>query len=463
MKKIFSIFISLTILFNTYSCAFAENLLPSTANNKFGIHITSEKDLQSAANLINSDGGDWGYVTIVINESERDHNRWQDVLDQMRSLHLIPIVRIATKADGDSWEIPQEPEINNWIAFLNNLNWVVKNRYVIIGNEPNHASEWGGKIDPAGYSNYLYEFAQKLHQASPDFFVLPAGLDASAANTKNTMDEARFLRGMLAAQPKLFDQLDGWTSHSYPNPDFSGKDTDTGRGTIDTFDWELNYLKSLGVTKNLPVFITETGWSNINIDPEKIGSMYEYAFRNVWNDSRVIAVTPFILDYPQPPFSQFSWEKSDGSFYPYYSAFQKIPKVAGDPTQIESGQIVAAFAQPVIPLGSDFVGFILAKNTGQSIWDTKNIKIANDLGENFIKDYPFNDLEPGKLGLMFFKAETPYSTGIYSRSLFLRGSKGQRITNSFLIEAAVVKLDQTKISEFFRSFLGSLNLSNFIK
>lgn len=463
MKKVFAFLISLTILFNIPTCVFAENLPLFTSNNKFGIHITDEKDLQEAANLVNSDGGDWGYVTIVIKETERDHNRWQDVFDQMRRLHLIPIIRIATRADGDVWTIPQESEIDNWVSFLNGLNWVIQNRYVVIGNEPNHSSEWGGTLDPAGYANYLSEFAQKLHQASPDFFVLPAGFDASAGNTKDTMDEARFLRGMLSAQPKLFDSLDGWTSHSYPNPDFSGKDTDTGRGTIDTFNWELNYLKGLGVNKNLPVFITETGWSNTEVDPTKIGLMYQHAFESVWNDSRVIAVTPFILDYPQPPFSQFSWEKSDGSFYPYYSEVQKIPKVAGTPTQIESGQIVAAFAQPIIPLGSDFIGFILSKNTGQSIWNTKNIKIANDLGENFIKDYSFNDLEPGRLGLIFFKAETPYSTGIYSRSLFLRGSKGQRITNDFLIEAAVIKLDQTKIALFFRDILSSFDLGKMIK
>lgn len=444
------------------SCVLAENSPSAVSNNTFGIHITDEKDLPAAASLVNSSGGDWGYVTFVITEGERDHDRWQQVFDQMRRLHLIPIVRIATTANGDTWNIPAEAEINNWIAFLNSLNWVTQNRYIVISNEPNHATEWGGKIDPAGYADYLNEFATKLHAASPDFFVLPAGLDASAKNTSTTMDEALFLKRMLAAQPNLFDNLDGWTSHSYPNPDFSGKETDTGRGTIDTFDWELAFLKSLGVTKDLPVFITETGWSNQQIDPDKIGSMLTYAFQNVWNDPRVIAVTPFILNYPQAPFSQFSWEKTDGTFYSYYTTVQKILKVAGTPVQKVSGQIIGALAQPVILPGSDFVGAILAKNTGESIWDQKDILISSDTNDVPIAGYSFSDIEPMKLGLIVFKAAAPSNTGIYSKSLFLSNTKGTRISNSFPIESVITAINKMQIDSFFAkigSYLqSSLNL-----
>ena len=67
---------------------------------------------------------------------------------------------------------------------------------------------------PSGYATYLNNFALKLHAASPDFFVLPAGLDASAKNTATTMDEATFLKKMLTAEPNLFDNLNGWVSHS---------------------------------------------------------------------------------------------------------------------------------------------------------------------------------------------------------------------------------------------------------
>lgn len=458
MKKVLSIIFSTILLFSIQSCAFAENVPNAVPNNKFGIHITDEKDLPDAATLVNSSGGDWGYVTLVITERERDHDRWQQVFDQMRRLHLIPIVRIATKATGDTWDAPNEAEINNWIAFLNSLNWVIENRYIVIANEPNHAYEWGGKIDAEGYATYLNKFAIKLHEASPDFFILPGGLDASAKNTISTMDELIFLKRMLVAEPKLFDNLNGWVSHSYPNPAFAGKETDTGRGTINTFKWELDYLKTLGVTKDLPVFITETGWSNQKIDPSKITSMYDYAFKYVWNDYSVVAVTPFTLNYPQTPFSEFSWKKSDGTFYPYYFGLKDIAKTPGEPVQKVSGQILGAIAQPVILPGTDFGGAILAKNTGQSIWDTKDVIVSGDTKDVTIKSYSFPNIEPTRLGLILFKSIGPESTGIYSRSIFLKTKNDKRITNSFPIEGLVTKIDQNQINSFFDKVLTLLKL-----
>ncbi|KKR72092.1 MAG: hypothetical protein UU16_C0046G0006 [Candidatus Woesebacteria bacterium GW2011_GWA2_40_7] len=420
----------------------------SVPNNKFGVHIFSEKDLPDAQKLINT-SGDWGYVTFVITEGERDHDRWQKVFDQMRRDHLIPIVRLATKASGDTWEIPKIEEINNWIAFLNSLNWVIENRYVIISNEPNHSSEWGGKIDPETYATYLKNFSQALHTASPDFFVLPAGLDASANNSVKTMDETKFIRAMLKAEPDVFNFIDGWNSHSYPNPAFSGKETDVGRGTINTFDWELTYLKTLGATKSLPVFITETGWSNVDSSEDQIASRLIYAYKNVWSDSRIVAVTPFILNYPNPPFEQFSWKKADGSFYSFYTTISNLPKIAGAPKQIVKGDILAVFAQPVIPLGSEYVGAILAKNTGQSIWSQNNISIGSESSDFTIKPFSFQEIEPTRLGLIVFKAAAPENTGIYTKSLFLADTENKKITNSFSIEAYVVKIDQNQINNYF--------------
>ncbi|HET7098745.1 MAG TPA: hypothetical protein VFI61_00720 [Patescibacteria group bacterium] len=456
-KALISLILSLLLLSISTTSIFAISDPLSSPNNKFGIHITSEADLDSATKLVNSNGGDWGYVTIVITETERDHDRWQKIFDQMRRDHIIPIIRLATKAKGNTWEIPQESEINNWIAFLNSLNWVIQNRYVIIGNEPNHAVEWGGNIDPAEYAVYLKSFSEKLKSASPDFFVLPAGLDASAKNTIGTMDEARFINGMIKAEPMVFDYIDGWTSHSYPNPAFSGEETDIGRGSIDTFDWELSYLKTLGVSKNLPVFITETGWSNKNLDEVEIGKKLTFAYQNVWNDPNVIAVTPFILNYPQEPFGVFSWTKADKSLYSFYTDVQKQTKVKGEPIQIVKGEILGAFVQPIIPIGSDYVGAILARNTGQSIWTQNYLLLGTDSNDLVVKSLTFQDIEPTRLGLVIFKAAAPENTGIYNRSLFLKDKKNAKITNNFSIEGYLVRLDKAKILEFFGGLLQKLN------
>lgn len=448
MKKIliFTIFIFL-LFFNSGSVWAVYDPL-SVPNNKTGILIFSERDLPEAARLVNTNG-DWGYVTFVITEKERDHDRWQKAFDEMRKLHLIPIVRVASKANGDIWEKPQEAEINNWIAFLNSLNWVIENRYIIISNEPNHSAEWGGTIDPRGYAAYLKTFYGKLKEASPDFYVLPAALDASANNSASTMEESRFLKNMLKAEPDIFNFMDGWNSHSYPNPGFSGKETDKGKGTVTTFDWEITYLNSLGVIKNLPIFITETGWANTKTSEDQLSSRLIYAFENVWNDKRIVAVTPFILNYTAPPFSQFSWKKSDGTFYKFYETIANLQKTTGAPKQINKGDVVVAFAQPVIPVGSHYIGAILARNTGQSIWNQGNISIGSDFVDLPVNTISFQQIEPTKLGLIVFKAAAPQNTGIYTRSLFLKDSKNERITNSFPIEAYLVNINKVQISDFF--------------
>ena len=445
MKKLLIFFLTFLLFFNSTTFAFAVTDPTKVPNNKFGIHIFSEKDLQDAANLVNSSGGDWGYITVVITEAERDHDRWQQIFDQMRRLHLIPIIRLATKANGNTWDAPQEAEINNWVAFLNSLNWVIQDRYVVINNEPNHAQEWGGRIDPAGYATYLKEIAKKLKEASPDFFVLPAGLDPSSTNTASTMTENKFLSQMLIAQPDVFDFIDGWASHAYPN------------ASIEIYNHELSYIG-----KKLPVFVTETGWPNSKYSESQITTNLTGAFTNTWNDPKVVAVTPFILDYTTLPFDIYSWKKSDGTFYSFYGDVQKLPKVKGAPVQIESGQILAAFVEPVIFSGMDFVGAILAKNTGQTIWSPATISIGSESNDFTLKGFSLNNIEPTKLGLIFFRAATAQNQGVYTNSLFLNGTKNQKITNSFSIEAGFVTLQKEQTQAFFDRLLQPLGLSNLI-
>ena len=66
-------FFSLVFVFPHKTLAIVDPL--KSANNKFGIHITDENDLDEARALINSSGGDWGYITLVIREDERDVKR----------------------------------------------------------------------------------------------------------------------------------------------------------------------------------------------------------------------------------------------------------------------------------------------------------------------------------------------------------------------------------------------------
>lgn len=387
----------------------------NTSNNRFGIHIVDTTDLKDAAALVNSSGGDWGYVTLVIQKGERDTGRWQRVFDEMRRLHLIPILRIATVPIGPIWEKPNVDEIDGWVSFLNSLNWVVRNRYVAIGNEPNQGKEWGGMANPEEYAHYFVNLAGKLKASSDDFFILSPGLDASAPQRPPVyMDEAVFLKRAIAAEPSMFDLIDGLNSHSYPNPAFSGSVRARGKGTVGTFEWELSYLKSLGIKKNLPVFITETGWINPNNAIEKLKS----AYANVWNRREVVAVTPFILNYTEYPFSSFSWKTKNNGFLDIYSQMQAVPKTAGGPEQRQWGKILFVLSPPFAALNSPYYSLALVGNTGQSIWNSNNFALGTGAEDLKIESLVFPPLEPGQRGLVVFKG-TPGFAGSEQRQLIL--------------------------------------------
>ena len=423
----------------------------SVPNNRFGIHIIDPVDLEDAAKLVNSSSGDWGYVTLVITQTQRDSKRWQEVFDRARRLHIIPILRIATKPLGDIWEKPSFGDIDGWVNFLNSLNWVSKNRYVVIGNEPNHAKEWGGEINPEEYAGYLDEFASKLKRASFDYYVLPAGFDASATNSKETMDEVSFLRKMLSENPELFVNIDGWASHSYPNPAFSGPENGFGRGSVRTYDWELSILKALGVSKELPVFITETGWAH-NGNTDKLGLKFSFAYENAWNDKRVVAVTPFVLSYSEAPFETFSWKAKGGNYYGFYSDVQKLVKTKGEPMQEDKGGIIAVFVSPIHIVDSSFTGVALVKNDGQAIWPKDELSLSLD-GVSTIKTEPsFAFLEPKSLGLITFTAQAPQESGLRTKSLTLT-RLDKPVTQASFFQLLTVSPLRMKTDSFFDTIL----------
>ena len=49
-----------------------------------------------------------------------------------------------------------------------------------------------------------------------------------------------------------------------------------------------------------------------------------------------------------------------------------------------------------------------------------------------------NDLEPMRLGLIYFKSSGVDQNGIYKNSLFLTNAKNEKISNEFSIEAYAI-------------------------
>ncbi len=346
--------------------------------NKFGIHITSNpRDLSLAAKLLNSNGGDWSWITVVIRKDELNREQWQDFFDQCRRLHLIPIVRLATKNNGRVWQKPEKEEVQKIADFLNSLIWPIKNQFVIIYNEPNRADEWGGGVDPKNYFEILNFAVDYFHQLNRNFFIISAGLDLAAPQKPPQFFSAEnFYRQGYLYRPQVFEKIDGIASHSYPNHGFIGSPRDWGKTSIRGYLWEINYLAQLGVKRKLPVFITETGWPHqegIGSKPnfysaQKVARLFAQAFP-VWiNDPQVVAITPFILNYPQPPFDHFSWINHQGKRYPQFDWLKLLEKPSQKPPR-EEKIILEKISFPfLVQTGTSYRGKVILKNKGQTIW-----------------------------------------------------------------------------------------------
>ncbi|MCL4352899.1 hypothetical protein M1615_00280 [Patescibacteria group bacterium] len=331
-KLIISLFLLLFFLSFSAKTSYAIVNPLSVSNNKFGVHILFPSELGEAASLVNSGGGDWGYVTIPIQSGDKNMAKWQKFMDEARRYHLIPIIRLSTEGDYFNtkvWRTPTRFDIIDFANFLNSLTWPTKNRYVVIFNEPNRADEWGGSVDPAGYAKILSYAYSVFKSRSKDFFIISAGLDNAAGNGSDSMNEYDFLRAMQTAIPGVFNQIDGIASHSYPNPGFEQSPRATGGEGTASFKSEKSLIEEYS-EKDLPVFITETGWLSGRVSGQLIRSYYDYAFNSVWNEKDVVAVTPFLLSAEAGPFKEFSL-LTNGKKSSAYLAIEGLPKTKGQP------------------------------------------------------------------------------------------------------------------------------------
>lgn len=302
----------------------------SVPNNRFGIHILFPEEINEAARLVNSNSGDWGYVTIPIQSVDRNLEKWQNFFDECRKLHIIPIIRLATYPEGPIWPKPTKFDALDWANFLNSLSWPIKNRYVIVYNEPNRSQEWGGEVNPSEYAEVLVDTYDALKRASEDFFILNAGFDTAAPTNHELMDEYQYLWGMYDKNPEVFKKIDGWASHSYPNPGFSSSPYDYSRIGIRGYQYELSFLQNNFGVYGLKVFITETGWQRGNLSEEKISEYYKIAFNEIWSDDYLVTITPFLFS-ASGQFENFSWWSPEKGETKIYKSVSLIKKNAGKP------------------------------------------------------------------------------------------------------------------------------------
>lgn len=322
-------------------------------NNKYGVYAyRNPESINLASELVNSSGGDWGWILFPMNIKDRDKDGWNIFLNLCKEKHLIPIIQLVL----DGGYVPTEKDINEVADFLNTLSWPTKKRFVTAFNEVNAAEYWGNKLDPEGHALILNYYIDTLRARSGDFFILNGAYNASARSGKvltnlgvqtEYLDEPVFLERMNNKVPGIFKKLDGWAVHTYPQPEYKGKpldktipgeaDWERGRNTMSSYKWELGILKTkFGV--DLPIFITEMGWPHKEgakprpewYDKDTVAEYYKIVFQDLLvPDNRVVAVIPFGIKIDQ--LDNFSFVGKDGSHYPQFDAIKSLPKIKGSP------------------------------------------------------------------------------------------------------------------------------------
>jgi hypothetical protein len=311
-------------------------------NNKFGLYIYAEEAdmFEAAQKLVNSNGGQWGYVLIPYNVRDLDFEKWDRVFEQLRNKKLIPIIQL--------WDVnvhDYKKQTEKAAQFLNGFIWPIKYKYISVYNETNDSKFWYGNADPEEYAKILDFTVKTFKKENGDFFLMNGAFNITAPTDALRMDAFEYMRKMNEKVPGIFEKLDGWASHPYPQPNFAGDPDTVGRWGIRAYEEELKFLKDdLGVKKELPVFITETGWAHAEgavynpgfLPVKQVAENIRTAYEDYWlKDSRVRAVTPFTIRY-DPPFDHFSWVNQDNVPYYHYEVVKSLAKVKGEPPYLQT-------------------------------------------------------------------------------------------------------------------------------
>jgi len=368
----------------------------SVPNNKAGVHILNPSELESATKLV----GDWGYVIVPIQPTDRDVEKWESFFTHAKEKHVIPIIRITTIPQGGTWDKGTPTDLVDFANFLNGLPWPIENRYIVLFNEVNRSAEWGGAVEPARYADIVKNARSIFKERSEHFFLLGPALDDALPDSTSSMSAKKYLSAMYSHNPLIWTYFDGYAFHSYPNPGFVAPPTRTGLPSIVSYRYLFSQFK-LG---DKPVFITETGWDQTKLDDSKLRSYWSKAWE-IWNkDPLVTAVTPFVLEGGEV-FAPFSLVK-DGKYTISGQVLFDLPKASSSP---KPGLIS--------PINSSNTAH-LSENKNHN-WKNNNALIKLENIFRVILGIPTKAaIKLGDLTLIVEQAETPkqWEKGLSSRS-----------------------------------------------
>ena len=129
----------------------------------------------------------------------------------------------------------------------------------------------------------------------------------------------------------------------------------------------FKYERDLAINlngKNLPVFITETGWSKDLVSDEMQKKYYHDTFNTIWNDPSIIAITPFIFEARGDPFQKFSFLTSTGSATVQYQTFFDLLKTKGVPS-LPVKVLAAEISEPKLQIVEKQTGFSFSNMIGK--------------------------------------------------------------------------------------------------
>lgn len=294
----------------------------------YGVHILHPQEISQVADQFKELRVDDEklYVTVPFTLDDIGRlSQWQRAFQDADEADIVPIVRITSEFDHEknAWKVPDRRQMILLVKALSTLEWPQSKRHVILFNEPNHAKEWGGTVDPESFANVTTFLADWLHTENEEYVLLPAGADLAAPNGEDTWEAFRFWRGVFEAKPDYLDHFDAWNSHSYPNPAFTGLPTARGQNSLRGFEYELEFLEAYS-DEEWDVFITETGWRQTPQNASRLTSYYQVAHATVWNHPQVEVVTPFIWRGAPGPFEEFSFLNADGKPTAQWNAYNAL-------------------------------------------------------------------------------------------------------------------------------------------
>jgi len=294
-----------------------------------GIHILHPQEISQVRQLFseqNTKRETPVYVTIPYSLADtKKAEDWQLFFKQSKEMNVIPIVRLTTAFEKNTWKVPSRSDVVLLLDSLDKMEWPQPERHIIVFNEVNHAKEWGGQISPRTYASILEFTANWAHTQAHPYVVLPAALDLAAPQSTISWDAYAYWQAVYRENAEVFTLIDAWNSHSYPNPAFSSAPSKTGRTSLQGYKQELAWLKQW-TGAELPVYITETGWEVNRSTSRYLQQYYTYALQHVWSDERIVAVTPFVLKGEPGPFANFSFLTGDDKPTVQYLALQKALK-----------------------------------------------------------------------------------------------------------------------------------------